>query len=192
MSFTLPELPYATDALAPHISVETLEFHHGKHHATYVEELNELVKDTPKAELGLEELIRQAEPGPLFNNAAQHWNHSFYWQCLSPAGGGEPSGTLADAIRSAFGDIGRFKKDFEEKASTVFGSGWAWLVRHGDGRLAIEQTPNAENPLVRDQTALLTCDMWEHAYYIDYRNAKVEYLAAFWKVVNWDFAAAQL
>jgi Fe-Mn family superoxide dismutase len=192
MPFRLPELPYGKAALAPYISAETLEYHHGKHHAAYVDKLNELLAGGPLAEKTLETIVREVGPGPIFNNAAQHWNHSFYWQCLSPRGGGEPSGRLADEIRRAFGDFAAFKKTFGEAALTVFGSGWAWLVRRADGTLAIVQTANADNPLLRDETALLTCDVWEHAYYIDYRNARARYVEAFWNVVNWEFAASRL
>jgi Fe-Mn family superoxide dismutase len=192
MSFRLPELPYSSDALAPHISAETLDYHHGKHHAAYVDKLNELVAGRPWAEKPLETVVREVGPGPIFNSAAQHWNHSFYWQCLSPRGGGEPSGRLADEIRRTFGDFATFKQAFGKAALTLFGSGWAWLVRQADGTLAIVQTPNAENPLLRNETALLTCDVWEHAYYIDYRNARARYVEAFWKVVNWEFVALRL
>jgi len=192
MVFRLPELPYDREALAPHISAETLDFHHGKHHAAYVTKLNELVAGTPWAEKSLETIIREVGPGAIFNNAAQHWNHSFYWQCLSPSGGGEPSGRLGEEIRRDFGDVASFKQSFSAAALTVFGSGWAWLVRRANGTLAIVQTANAENPLRDRATALLTCDVWEHAYYIDYRNARTSYVEAFWNVINWDFVAARL
>jgi superoxide dismutase, Fe-Mn family len=192
MPFKLPELPYALDALAPHISAETLQFHHGKHHAKYVDTLNELTKGTEWAEQRLEDVVRKAAPGPLANNAGQHWNHSFYWQCLSPKGGGDPSGKLADRIRRGFGTFGDLRREFNAAASELFGSGWAWLVRESNGNVSIKTTPNAENPLLNGWVPLLTCDMWEHAYYIDYRHAKKKYLEAFWNVVNWDFAAGQL
>jgi len=192
MTFRLPDLPYAKDALAPHLSAETFDFHHGKHHAAYVDKLNQLVPGTEWAESSLDDIIRKAKPGPLFNNAAQHWNHSFYWNCLSPKGGGEPAGKLADELRRAFGDLEGFKREFSEAALAVFGSGWTWLVRKPRGGLAIEKTPNADNPLMRGETALLTCDVWEHAYYIDYRNSRPNYLKAFWQVVNWEFAGTQL
>jgi superoxide dismutase, Fe-Mn family len=192
MLFKLPELPYALDALAPHISAETLEFHHGKHHAKYVNTLNTLTKGTEWAEQRLEDVVRKAAPGPLANNAGQHWNHSFYWQCLSPKGGGDPSGKLADGIRRGFGTFDDLRREFNAAASELFGSGWAWLVREPNGNVSIKTTPNAENPLLHGWVPLLTCDMWEHAYYIDYRNAKKKYLEAFWNVVNWDFAARQL
>jgi len=192
MPFKLPELPYALDALAPHISAETLEFHHGKHHAKYVNTLNTLTKGTEWAEQRLEDVVRKAAPGPLANNAGQHWNHSFYWQCLSPKGGGDPSGKLADGIRRGFGTFDDLRREFNAAASELFGSGWAWLVREPNGNVSIKTTPNAENPLLHGWVPLLTCDMWEHAYYIDYRHAKKKYLEAFWNVVNWDFAARQL
>jgi Fe-Mn family superoxide dismutase len=192
MAFTLPPLPYAKDALAPHISAETLEFHHGKHHAAYVKKLNELVEGTKFADMELEKIIKTAGPGPVFNNAAQHWNHSFYWNCMKPKGGGEPSGQLADSIRKAFGGFKEFKEKFSEAAVTQFGSGWAWLVKGSDGSLAIEKTPNADTPIMHDKPTLLTCDVWEHAYYIDYRNARPTYVEAFWNVVNWDFVASNM
>ena len=191
MTFQLPDLPYERDALAPHVSAETIEYHHGKHHAGYVRKLNEAVAGTRFADMSLEAIVHESD-GKVFDNAAQHWNHSFYWNCLSPRGGGDPSGTLAEKIRDAFGDLGSCRKAFDEAASGVFGSGWAWLVRDQKGGLAIRQTANAENPLLRNETALLTCDMWEHAYYIDYRNAKKKYLAAFWQLVNWRFTADRL
>ena len=192
MSFELPELPYAKDALTPHISAETLEVHHGKHHAKYVKTLNDLVQGSEWEGKSLEEIVRRSD-GKLFNQAGQHWNHSFYWNCMSPKGGGDPSGTLADALKKHFGGFDDFRRQFDDVAKSVFGSGWAWLVRRSDGSLAIEQTPNAENPLLQaGETPLLTCDMWEHAYYIDYRNAKAEYLKAFWNVVHWDFVARNL
>jgi superoxide dismutase, Fe-Mn family len=192
MAFHLPELPYDRGALAPHISAETLDYHHGKHHAAYVGKLNDLVAGSPWAEKSLEAIVREVGPGPIFNNAAQHWNHSFYWRCLAPPAGGAPTGRLADEIERSFGDLAAFKKAFGEAALTVFGSGWAWLVRRADGTLAIVQTANADNPLLGDDTALLTCDVWEHAYYVDYRNARAAYVDAFWNVVNWEFVAAQL
>jgi len=192
MAFTLPPLPYAKDALAPHISAETLEFHHGKHHAAYVKKLNELVEGTKFADMPLEKIVQTAGPGPVFNNAAQHWNHSFYWNCMKPKGGGEPSGQLADSIRKAFGDFKTFKEKFSEAAVSQFGSGWAWLVKNPDGSVAIEKTPNAETPIMHNKPTLFTCDVWEHAYYIDYRNARPNYVEAFWNVVNWDFVASNL
>lgn len=192
MAFKLPDLPYAKDALAPYISAETLEFHHGKHHAAYLNRLNELIANTDKASASLEDIIRKAGPGALFNQAAQHFNHSFYWNCLKPHGGGEPGGKLGDAIKQAFGGFEQFKKQFTDACVGQFGSGWAWLVRKADGSLAIYSTPNAETPLTRNDTPILTCDVWEHAYYIDYRNARPAYVQAFWNVVNWDFASANL
>jgi superoxide dismutase, Fe-Mn family len=193
MPFELPQLPYREDALAPHISEETLQYHHGKHHATYVSTLNELIKGTDLEKQSLEDIIRKAEPGKLFNQAAQHWNHSFYWKCMSPGGGKDPSGTLKQEIEKAFGSVDRFRGEFTGAAKSVFGSGWAWLVRGGGGKLSILKTPNAENPLIhKGVKALLTCDMWEHAYYVDYRNSRDKYLDAFWNVVNWEFAASNL
>lgn len=186
MAFELPPLPYARDALAPHISEETLNYHYGKHHQTYVDNLNRLTAGTDLENLPLEDVVRQASGG-VFNNAAQVWNHSFYWNCLSPNGGGEPTGKLADAINAAFGSFEEFHKQFEQTAITTFGSGWAWLVRNPDGTLAIESTSNAGTPLTEGKTPLLTCDVWEHAYYIDYRNGRPVYLGAFWKLVNWAF-----
>jgi Fe-Mn family superoxide dismutase len=189
MAHTLPELPYAMDALEPHISKETLEFHYGKHHNTYVVNLNGMVQGTEFADASLEDIVRRAS-GPMFNNAAQVWNHTFYWHCLSPEGGGEPGGELAQAIHKAFGSFESFKKEFSTKATTLFGSGWAWLVKRADGSVTIVQTSNAETPLTGDDVPLLTCDVWEHAYYIDYRNARPKYVEAFWNLVNWDFVAA--
>jgi Fe-Mn family superoxide dismutase len=188
MQHTLPALPYAMDALAPHISAETLEFHYGKHHQTYVDNLNKLVPGTEFENLSLEEIVKKASGG-IFNNAAQVWNHSFYWNCLSPNGGGEPSGALADAINASFGSFAEFKEKFSQTAITTFGSGWAWLVKKPDGSLALESTSNAATPLTGDSKPLMTCDVWEHAYYIDYRNARPKYLEAFWNLVNWDFVA---
>jgi Fe-Mn family superoxide dismutase len=191
MTHTLPDLPYAMDALEPHISRETLEYHYGKHHNTYVEKLNGLIKDTEWANASLEEIVRGSSGG-VFNNAAQVWNHTFYWHCLSPNGGGAPGGELAKAIDASFGSFDKFKQQFSDKAVTLFGSGWAWLVKKPDGALAIVQTGNAETPLTGDSKPLMTCDVWEHAYYIDYRNARPKYLEAFWKLVNWDFVASNL
>jgi superoxide dismutase, Fe-Mn family len=191
MAHTLPELPYAMDALEPHISRETLEYHYGKHHRTYVDKLNGLIEDTELANASLEDTIRGSSGG-VFNNAAQVWNHTFYWHCMAPTGGGKPSGDLARAIDGAFGSFDEFHKQFSDKAATLFGSGWTWLVKQPDGKLAIVQTGNADTPLTGKATPLLTCDVWEHAYYIDYRNARPKYLEAFWKVVNWDFVAKNL
>jgi len=188
MEHKLPELPFDRNALEPHISAETLEYHYGKHHQTYVTNLNKLISDTEFADLSLEDIIRKASGG-IFNNAAQVWNHSFYWNCLSPAGGDAPQGELAAAITQAFGSVDEFKQQFSQTAITTFGSGWAWLVKNADGSLAITSTGNAGNPLTAGQTPLLTCDVWEHAYYIDYRNARPSYVEHFWSLVNWDFVA---
>ena len=187
----MPTLPFAMDALEPHISKETLEYHYGKHHKTYVTNLNGLIEGTPNADKSLEEIIKSSEGG-LFNNAAQVWNHSFYWNCLSPNGGGEPTGDLAAAITRDFGSFAEFKEAFTKCAVTTFGSGWGWLVKDSAGKLSLASTSNAATPLTGDKTALLTCDVWEHAYYIDYRNARPKYLDAFWALVNWDFVAKNL
>lgn len=191
MAIELPPLPYPRDALAPHISAETLDFHYGKHHQAYVTNLNNQIKDTDFASLSLEDIIRKAQGG-MFNNAAQVWNHSFYWNCLAPNAGGEPSGALADAINKAFGSFAQFKEQFTQTALTTFGSGWAWLVQRADGSLALLSTSNAATPLTGPDKALLTCDVWEHAYYVDYRNARPKYVEAFWNLVNWNFVASQL
>lgn len=191
MAIELPALPYAIDALAPHISQETLEFHHGKHHATYVAKLNAAIPGTEFESKSLEDIIKTAS-GPVFNNAAQIWNHTFYWNCLSPNGGGEPTGALADAINNTFGSFAEFQTAFNDKAVNNFGSSWTWLVKNSDGSLEIVNTSNAGTPMTEGQTAILTVDLWEHAYYIDFRNARPAYLDAFWKLVNWDFAAANL
>ncbi len=190
MAFELPALPYAKDALAPHISAETLEFHHGKHHNAYVVKLNSLVEGTDFAGKSLEEIIKTSE-GPVFNNAAQIWNHTFYWHCLSPNGGGEPTGALADAINAKWGSFAAFQTAFNDKAVNNFGSSWTWLVKKADGSLDIVNTSNAGTPLTDSSIkALLTVDLWEHAYYIDFRNARPTYLNAFWALVNWEFASA--
>ena len=191
MAFELPSLPYAIDALAPHISQETLEYHHGKHHQTYVTNLNNLVSGTDNENKSLEEIITSSSGG-LFNNAAQTWNHSFYWNCLSPNGGGAPSGAVADAINGAFGSFDSFQDEFSKTAITTFGSGWGWLVKNADGSLALASTSNAGCPLTDNQTPILTCDVWEHAYYVDYRNARPKYVEAFWNLVNWGFVAENL
>ena len=196
MEHSLPELPYEMDALAPHISKETLEYHYGKHHQGYVTKLNAAVKDSADyGSLDLEKVILAAHEknaAGVFNNAAQVWNHSFYWNCLSPSGGGAPKGALGTAIDGAFGSFDKFKEDFSAKSAALFGSGWCWLVKDGAGKLAIEQTSNAGTPLTMKHTALLTLDVWEHAYYIDYRNARPQYIEAFWKLVNWDFVEKNL
>lgn len=188
MTFQLPELPYPMDGLVPHISEETLEYHYGKHHRTYVNNLNNLVPNTQFADMSLEEIIKNSDGG-VFNNAAQIWNHSFYWECMSPNGGGEPTGALLATIETTFGSFAAFKEEFTKTAVTTFGSGWAWLVKNTDGSLAITSTSNAGNPLTDNKTPLLTCDVWEHAYYIDYRNARPKYMEAFWALVNWDFVS---
>ena len=194
MEHTLPDLPYEKNALEPVISARTLDFHHGKHHAAYVANLNKLIAGTEFADMSLEDIIRKSSGG-VFNNAAQHFNHSFYWNCLAPAGnggGGEPEGALAEALNAAFGSVEDFREQFSSKAATLFGSGWAWLVRRPDGMLVIEQHPNAGCPLTEGHTPLLTCDVWEHAYYLDYQNARPKYVQEFWKLVNWSFVAGQL
>lgn len=187
MKHELPDLPYPKDALEPHISAETLEYHHGKHHATYVTKLNGLIEGTEFADASLEEIIKKAEGG-IFNNGAQVWNHTFYWNGMSPNGGGAPSGDLAEAISKAFGSFDDFKAKFSDMGANNFGSGWTWLVKNGDG-VEIVNTSNAGNPLRDGKTPLLTCDVWEHAYYIDYRNARPKYIEGFWNLVNWDFVA---
>ncbi len=191
MSIELPPLPYARNALEPHISAETLDFHYGKHHQAYVDNLNKMIPGTEFAEADLETIVKKAQGG-MFNNAAQIWNHSFYWNSLSPNGGGEPKGKLADALVKAFGSIAAFKDEFTKVALGTFGSGWAWLVQRGDGSLAIVSTANAATPITGTDKPLLTCDVWEHAYYVDYRNARGKYVEAFWNLVNWDFAMKRL
>ncbi len=192
MAFTLPELPYAKDALAPHISAETLDFHHGKHHNAYVTKLNELVAADPSlAGKSLEDLIRTTSGG-VFNQAAQVWNHTFYWHSMKPGGGGEPTGAIAVGIMKAFGSFADFKTKFSAAAVGQFGSGWAWLVKNGSGALEIVATSNAGCPLTDNKTPILTCDVWEHAYYIDYRNARPKYVETWWNLVNWDHANKNL
>jgi len=191
MIHELPVLPYDKDALAPHISAETLDFHHGKHHNAYVQNLNNLIEGTEFADISLDDIVTSASGG-IFNNAAQHWNHSFYWKCLSPNGGGEPSGALAEAIKGTFGSYDEFKELFSQTAITTFGSGWGWLVKNESGGLEVVNSANAGNPLTSGQTPLLTCDVWEHAYYIDYRNARPKYVEAFWNLVNWNFVEENL
>ncbi len=185
---TLPELPYALDALQPHISKETLEFHYGKHHQTYVTNLNNLIKGTEFENASLEDIVKKSSGG-IFNNAAQIWNHTFYWHSLSPKGGGQPSGALAEAINKKWGSFDNFKAEFTKVAVGTFGSGWGWLVKKPDGSLDLASTSNAATPLTTADKPLLTCDVWEHAYYIDYRNKRPDYVGAFWNLVNWDFAA---
>jgi Fe-Mn family superoxide dismutase len=191
MAIELPALPYARDALAPHISAETLDYHYGKHHQAYVTNLNNLIKGTENENLDLETIIKKSQGG-VFNNAAQIWNHTFYWNSLSPKGGGDPSGKLADAIVKTFGGVAQFKEEFTKTAVGTFGSGWAWLVQRPDGSLGLVSTSNAATPITGSDRPLLTCDVWEHAYYIDYRNARPKYVEAFWSLVNWEFAASQL
>jgi Fe-Mn family superoxide dismutase len=196
MAFTLPELPYAKDALAPVISAETIDYHYGKHHQAYVTNLNNLVPGTKYENLSLEEVVKashgQLSEKPVFNNSAQVWNHTFYWHSLSPTGGGAPSGAIGAAIDKAFGSFDSFKEKFSKAAATQFGSGWAWLVKNADGGLAIEQSANADTPFAAGKTCVLTLDVWEHAYYVDYRNARPKYIEEFWKKVNWDFATKNL
>ena len=190
MEHTLPDLPYAKDALQPHISAETLEFHHDKHHATYVTNLNKLIPGTEFESMSLEDIVRTAPAGGIFNNAAQVWNHTFYFSCMSPNGGGEPTGALAEAITKAFGSFADFNEKFSTSAATNFGSGWTWLVKNADGGVEIINTSNAGSALTEEaKTPLLTIDVWEHAYYVDYRNARPKYIEAFWNVVNWDFVS---
>jgi len=188
MTHVLPALPYEKNALEPHISTETLEYHYGKHHQTYVTNLNNLIAGTEFESLSLEDIVKKSSGG-IFNNAAQVWNHTFYWNSLSPNGGGEPTGALAEAIVAAFGSFENFKAELTKTAVTTFGSGWAWLVKNADGSLALVSTSNAATPLTAGQTPLLTIDVWEHAYYVDYRNLRPKYVEAFWNLVNWEFAA---
>ena len=185
-----PQLPYEKNALQPHISEETLEYHYGKHHMTYVTNGNKLIEGTEFADMALEDIVRNSSGG-IFNNAAQVWNHSFYWNCLDPSGGGAPTGDLASAIERDFGSFEDFRDQFSQTAITTFGSGWGWLVKDASGALSLESTSNANTPLTGDKTPLLTCDVWEHAYYIDYRNARPKYLEAFWNLVNWSFVNQQ-
>ncbi|MEP4892496.1 MAG: Fe-Mn family superoxide dismutase [Aliiglaciecola sp.] len=190
MAFELPPLPYERNALEPHISSETLDYHYGKHHATYVTKLNGLVEGTAMADMSLEDVVKQSDGG-VFNNAAQIWNHTFYWNSLSPNGGGEPTGALADAITAKWGSFDDFKAAFNDKAVNNFGSSWTWLVKTADGSLDIVNTSNAGTPITEEGvTPLITVDLWEHAYYIDYRNVRPNYLGGFWALVNWDFAAS--
>ncbi|QIP56092.1 superoxide dismutase [Fe] [Hafnia alvei] len=191
MSFELPALPYEKNALEPHISAETLEYHYGKHHNTYVVNLNNLIKGTEFKGKSLEEIIKTSTGG-IFNNAAQVWNHTFYWHCLSPKGGNAPTGAVAEAINKAFGSFDAFKEELTKSAIGNFGSGWTWLVKKADGSLAIVNTSNAATPLTNGDKPLLTVDVWEHAYYIDYRNARPKYLENFWALVNWEFVAKNL
>ncbi|MFM6988253.1 MAG: superoxide dismutase [Arenimonas sp.] len=191
MAIELPALPYDRTALEPHISAETIDYHYSKHHQTYVTNLNNLIAGTEFENADLETIVRKSQGG-LFNNAAQVWNHTFYWNCLKPNGGGAPTGKLAEAIDAAFGGFEAFKAEFTKTAIGTFGSGWAWLVQRPDGSLALVSTSNAATPLTGADKPLLTCDVWEHAYYVDYRNARPKYVEAFWNLVNWDFVSAQM
>ena len=191
MAFSLPPLPYKMNALEPHISSETLEFHYGKHHQTYVNNLNGLVEGTDNASKSLEEIIMSSDGG-LFNNAAQVWNHTFYWNCMGPNGGGNPTGSAADAINQAFGSFDNFKDQFSKSAATNFGSGWTWLVKNSSGAVEIQNTSNAGCPMTSGNKAVLTIDVWEHAYYVDKRNARPAYIESWWNLVNWDYVNSQL
>ena len=186
MTFELPKLPYEMDALAPMISKETLEYHYGKHHKAYVTNLNNLITGTEFEGQSLENIIMKSSGG-IFNNSAQVWNHTFYWNCMTPKSSGEPQGKLADAIKKSFGSFDEFKKKFSQTAIATFGSGWGWLVKNAQGEVELLSTSNADLPMKHDKKALLTCDVWEHAYYIDYRNLRPSYVENFWKLVNWDF-----
>ena len=185
MSYTLPALPYALNALEPHVSQKTLEFHYGKHHQAYVNNLNNLVPGTKFENATLEDIVLGAE-GPIFNNGAQVWNHTFYFTSFSPKGGGEPVGKIADEIKKSFGSYAEFKEKFSKAAATLFGSGWAWLIKNADGSLEIIQEMNAGNPLKKGLKPILTCDVWEHAYYLDYQNRRPDYIESFWKLVDWE------
>ncbi len=188
MEHVLPELPWPRNSLAPRISEETIEYHYGRHHKTYVDNLNRLIKGTEFEDKSLEDIVKGSSGG-IFNNSAQVWNHTFFWNCLSPQGGGEPTGELAQAINKSFGSFSQFKEQFTNAAVSLFGSGWAWLVKNPDGSLTIEALSNAGTPLKEGKQALLTCDVWEHAYYIDYRNARPKFVEAFWELANWNFVA---
>ncbi|MBA2409905.1 MAG: superoxide dismutase [Gammaproteobacteria bacterium] len=193
MAHTLPELPYPKNALEPHISAETMEYHHDKHHKTYIDTVNQLIDGTDLKNASLEEIIKGTDNQKLFNNASQAWNHNLFWQCMSPDGGGAPQGKLASAIESSFGSFDDFKKEFKTTATSVFGAGWAWLVKDKSGKLAVRDLKHAgRNPIAESETALFGLDMWEHAYYIDYRNVKADYVEHFWEVANWDFIARKL
>lgn len=191
MTFTLPPLPYAREALSPYISAETIDYHYGKHHQAYVNNLNQLVPGSDYEGLSLEDLILKAQ-GPIFNNAAQVWNHTFYWHSLAPQAGGDPRGELAGLIEKTFGSFAQFKEKFTQSALSLFGSGWTWLAQNQEGKLEIVNTTNAGNPMTEGKTPLLTCDVWEHAYYIDTRNARATYLQHFWQLVNWNHASSLL
>lgn len=191
MEHVLPPLPFNVDSLSPVISPETIEFHYGKHHAAYVANLNKLIIGTEFETMRLEDIIKKALGG-IFNNAAQIWNHTFYWNCLTPAGNGDPAGDVAKLLEKNFGSFARFKEDFTKAAISTFGSGWVWLVKNSDGKVVIESTSNAMTPIKDNRRPLLTCDVWEHAYYIDYRNNRAAYLEGFWKIVNWSFVEKNL
>jgi Fe-Mn family superoxide dismutase len=191
MEHQLPELPFAKDALAPHISAETLEYHHGKHHKAYVTKLNDQIKGTKFETMELEEIIKNSEGG-IFNNAAQTWNHTFFWNCLTPKGGGYPGGKVGEMINKRWGSFDKFKEEFSKAAVSNFGSGWTWLAKNSKGDLEIMSTSNADNPMKHELEALMTIDVWEHAYYIDYRNARPDFVQAFWNLVNWDFVNKNL
>ncbi len=191
MKYEQQPLPYDREALQPHVSGETLDFHHGKHHVAYINKFNAMVGDSPHADHPIEQIIKEGEPGGLFNQAAQHWNHAFYWHCLSPNGGGAPSGEIADGINGQWGSLDNFKAEFEKTSLGTFGSGWVWLVKGGDG-FEIVSTKDAGNPIRDGKQPLITCDVWEHAYYIDYRNDRGKYVGAYWNLVNWDFATKNL
>jgi len=190
MAFKLPELPFSMDALVPVMSRETLEYHYGKHHAAYVNKLNQLTEGTEHANKSLEDLIKTLKSGDIFNNAAQVWNHTFFWHCMKPKGS-QLGGRVKDAIEKKWGSVDAFKKEFQTAGLTQFGSGWAWLVKQADGTLAIQKTANADNPMVHGNKPLLTCDVWEHAYYIDYRNDRAKFISSVFDVVNWDFVDQQ-
>ena len=191
MTHELPKLPYALDALEPYISKRTIEFHYGKHHQAYINNLNKLIPGTGFENASLEEIVRKAGGG-IFNNGAQVWNHTFYWNCLKPQGGGEPAGPLADALLKNFGSFGEFREKFSTAAATLFGSGWAWLIKKEDGSLDIVQESNAGNPLKNGAAPLLTCDVWEHAYYLDKQNVRPDYITDFWKLIDWNAVASRL
>lgn len=191
MAFTQPHLPYSLNALAPYISEEQMMYHYGKHHAAYFNKLNLLIDGKPEAEQSLDDLVRTSS-GPIFNNAAQAWNHSFFWNCMSSSGGGKPSGSLLTAIESQFGGFDSLKEQFGAAAINLFGSGWAWLAADNNGKLEILPLSNADTPIKHDKKAILTLDVWEHAYYVDYRNDRPRFVQGFWDVVNWDFVASQL
>ena len=190
MEHTLPPLPYAKDALQPHMSAETLEYHYGKHHQAYVTNLNNLIKGTEFESMTLEEIIKKSSGG-IFNNSAQVWNHTFFWNCMAPNAGGAPTGAVADLINAKWGSFDKFKEEFQKSAVGNFGSGWTWLVQK-DGGVDIVNTSNAGTPLVGSDKPLLTCDVWEHAYYIDYRNARPKFVEGFWNLVNWEFVNSNL